>query len=92
MPKPRVTSWLMETTLIPDYHYILLKDDFSDLEEKYYWCENNPEICKNIIKNAKNFMLKFSDKEQEEKLETIVINKYFETINSCEEVISDLNE
>ena len=34
MPKPRVTSWLMETTLIPDYHYVLLKDDFSDLEEK----------------------------------------------------------
>ena len=41
MPKPRTTSWLMETTLIPGYHYILLADDFSDLHEKYIWCEKN---------------------------------------------------
>ena len=30
MAKPNVVSWLMEDTLIPDYHYVLLKYDFSD--------------------------------------------------------------
>ena len=34
MPRPTITSWLMETTLIPNFHYILLKDDFSDLHSK----------------------------------------------------------
>jgi len=78
MSKPRVTSWLMETTLIPDYHYVLLKDDFSDLEEKMNWCNNNQDKCKEIIQNANTFMSQFSDKEKEEQLEIDVINKYFE--------------
>lgn len=80
MPKPRVTSWLMESTLIPNYHYVLIKDDFSDLYEKYIWCEKNQDKCKEIIKNANNFMDQFKDNEIEEKLEIDVINKYFELI------------
>jgi hypothetical protein len=80
MPKPRVTSWLMETTLIPDYHYVLIKDDFSDLKEKVEWCDKNQDKCKEIIKNSNNFMDQFKDNEIEEKLETDVINKYFELI------------
>lgn len=78
MPKPRITSWLMETTLIPDFHYILLKDDFSDLEEKYDWCEKHPEECKKIIKNANLFMDEFNNQDREEQIEEEVINKYFE--------------
>ena len=35
MAKPRITTWLMETTLIPGVHYVLLKDDYSDLKDKY---------------------------------------------------------
>ncbi len=82
MAKPRVCSWLMETTLIPDYHYIILKDDFSDLEEKVDWCNDNPHICETIIKNANNFMSQFIDETVEEKIEEAVINKYFDTIKS----------
>lgn len=80
MPKPRITSWLMETTLIHNYHYVLIKDDFSDLKEKVEWCEKNQDKCKEIIKNANNFMDQFKDNEIEEKLEIDVINKYFELI------------
>lgn len=78
MPKPKVASWLMETTLIPEYHYILLKDDFSDLYEKYIWCENNQDKCKEIIKNANTYMKQFEDEYMEKKLEIDVLNKYFE--------------
>ena len=81
MPKPRVTSWLMETTLIPNYHYLLIKDDFSDLEEILFWCNNNQNKCKKIIKNANKFMKQFSDNNYESKLEERVINKYFEIVN-----------
>ena len=78
MPKPRISSWLMETTLIPNYHYVLLADDFSDLEEKYIWCENNQSKCKEIIKNANNFMKQFSNDTVEQIIERSVIRRYFE--------------
>lgn len=82
MAKPRCTSWLMETTLVPNYHYILLKDDFSDLEQKLKWCNNNEEKCIEIVKNAKKFMSQFSDNKKEEQLEKQVLNKYFKIINA----------
>ena len=78
MAKPRVSSWLMESTLIPNYHYILLKDNFSDLLEKVRWCDNNPNKCKEIIKNANRFMSQFKNQRVEENIEKTVINKYFE--------------
>ena len=84
MAKPRVTSWLMETTLIPNKHYILLKDDFSDLYEKLEWCNNNQDKCIEIIKNANAFMQQFANNALEEKLEMDVLNKYFELKNTLE--------
>lgn len=82
MPKPGVTSWLMETTLIPNYHYVLIQDDFSDLEEKLIWCNTNQEKCKEIIGNANEFMAQFSNNDMEEKLEEAVILKYFEIMDA----------
>jgi hypothetical protein len=81
MAKPRITSWLMETTLIPNYHYVLLKDDFSDLLEKVIWCNNHPNECKQIVKNANIFMSQFANNRLEEKIEEAVINKYFQQTN-----------
>ena len=78
MARPRVTSWLMETTLVPNKHYILLKDDFSDLHERLQWCNNNQDKCIEIVKNANDFMKQFSNNQNEEKLEIEVLNKYFE--------------
>lgn len=56
MAKPKYISWLMESELVPNYHYVLLDDDFSNLIEKLEWCNKHPEICKQIIKNAHDFM------------------------------------
>lgn len=38
---------------VPWIHYVPIKDDFSDIDEKFEWCEQHPEECKLIIKNAK---------------------------------------
>lgn len=43
MPRPTCETWFMEGTLIPDYHYIEVKDDFSDLEEKLNYYIAHPE-------------------------------------------------
>jgi hypothetical protein len=81
MANPKITSWLMETTLIPYYHYVPLADDFSDLEEKLIWCNNHNKRCKQIVKNANIYMMQFRDNNKENKIEEAVINKYFKTIS-----------
>jgi len=81
MAKPRCTSWLMETTLIPNYHYLLLKDDFSDLEEKILLCNKHPNECKKIIRNANKFMSQFANEELEQRIENTVIQEYFKRAN-----------
>ena len=78
MAKPSVSSWLMESTLKPNVHYILLKNDFSDLLDKVRWCDSHPHKCKEIIKNANIFMNQFKNHAIEENIEKTVINKYFE--------------
>ena len=81
MPRPRATTWLMESTLIADYHYVLISDEFEDLEDKLNWCKNNDSKCLDIIKNANTFMEQFSDKDKEEELEMDVICTYFNMID-----------
>lgn len=80
MARPRCTSWLMETRLIPNYHYVLLKDDFSDLEEKVLFCNQHPKECKQIIKNANEYMKQFSDEQLEQQIEDAVIQEYFKRV------------
>ena len=78
MTKPKTSSWLIETKLVPNVHYILIKDDFSDLEQKVHWCNKNPQKCKEIIKNANNFMKQFKNDEFEKNLEAKVMKYYFD--------------
>ena len=80
MPKPRNFSWIMEDKLIPYFHYIPLKDDFSDLEEKYSWCLTNNKKCEYISKNATNYMKQFLDIEKEKEIEREVIRIYNKNI------------
>jgi hypothetical protein len=78
MTKPKTSSWLMETKLVPNVHYILIKDDFSDLEQKVQWCNKNQQKCKEIIKNANNFMKQFKNDDFEKNLETKIMKYYFD--------------
>ena len=58
----------MESLLVPDYHYVLLEDDFSNLEEKYNWCEENQDKCEEIVRNSTRFMQQFKNPNLEKKL------------------------
>ena len=81
MAKPKICSWLMEDMLVPGVHYILLKDDYSDLEEKYNWALNHEEECINISKNSTDYMEQFLDKNKEDKISKLIIDKYFENVS-----------
>ena len=56
MAKPQYSTWFMEEFLIPGHHYVLLKDDYSDLREKFNWCKANQDKCKEIIENAHQYI------------------------------------
>jgi hypothetical protein len=77
MPVPKYETWFMEGTLIPDYHYVLIKDDYSDLEERMdYYIKHTDEALK-IIKNAHQYIEQFKIKKREDLISMIVLEKYF---------------
>ena len=78
MPKPTCESWFMEDTLIPNFHYVEIKNDFSDLEEKIKYYINNVKECKKIIKNANEYVNQFKDEYKEHIIEVLVMKKYFD--------------
>jgi hypothetical protein len=77
MPKPKYETWFMEGKLIPDQHYILIKDDYSDLEEKLKYYIMHPEESLKIISNANAYMNQFRDREREDLISLMVLEKYF---------------
>lgn len=77
MRKPRYETWYMENTLIPDFHYVLLKDDHSDLEEKVRFYNENPEKGRAIVKNANQYFQQFLNEKDELIVALMVMRKYF---------------
>jgi len=77
MPKPKYETWFMEGTLIPDFHYIQIKDDYSDLEERLQYYLDYPEEAQNIINNAQQYIKQFLNPEQEDLISLLVLQKYF---------------
>ena len=80
MARPTVNTWLMESELIPNYHYVQLRDDFSDLAQKIVWANQNPEKMRQISLNANQFMKMFENQQNEEKIEHEVIRRYFQIL------------
>lgn len=74
--RPRFETWFMEGTLKPGVHYVELKDDFSDLEEKIDYYRSHPEQAKAIIENAKRYCTKFSKPAHERLISLLVIDRY----------------
>ncbi|MFO7701409.1 MAG: glycosyl transferase family 90 [Psychroflexus maritimus] len=81
MPQPTYETWFMEAKLIPNVHYIEIKPDFSDLEERLNYYTQHPEEAQKIITNAKAYVEKFWDKEKEDIIALLVLKKYFEKTN-----------
>ncbi|MBM3177067.1 MAG: lipopolysaccharide biosynthesis protein [Bacteroidetes bacterium] len=79
MPKPRYETWFMEGRLIPDVHYILLKDDYSDLEEKLRFYSDHPDEAKRMVQNANRYVEQFRNEKLEALLSILVMGKYFQS-------------
>jgi len=73
MPKPRFHSWLCEKFLEPNVHYVELKQDYSDLDEKLQWCLQNDGLCKEIAENGASFINSNFKYDTEIEMEKILI-------------------
>jgi len=77
MPRPKYETWFMEGTLQPNVHYIELKDDLSDLEERLnYYLEHENEALE-IVRNANTYVKGFRNSKLEKALCLLVLDKYF---------------
>ncbi|MGZ8545665.1 MAG: glycosyltransferase [Flavisolibacter sp.] len=77
MPKPKYETWFMEGKLIPGTHFIEIRDDFSDLEEKMQYYIDHEEESLTIVKNANRFVQTFRNDDMEEMISLLVMQKYF---------------
>lgn len=78
MPKPCFETWFMEGTLIPNFHYIEIKADYSDLEERLNYYITHPQEALAIVKNANAYVEQFKNKKREDLISLLVLEKYFE--------------
>ncbi|WP_020531648.1 glycosyl transferase family 90 [Flexithrix dorotheae] len=76
MPKPKFETWFMEGTLKPNEHYVEIKNDYSDLEDKIIYYSRHHEEANRIIKNANNYTNRFKNKNMEDLLCLKVLEKY----------------
>ena len=81
---PRLTqeTWFMEGTLIPNYHFIEVKADFSDLEDRLHYYIDHPDEAEAIIRHAHEYVAQFQDRQRERLISLLVLKKYFETTNN----------
>lgn len=57
-PKSAWAQWFYEELNSPGgyqsgIHYIEIRDDFTDIQEKYDWCEEHPQECMEMIRRCK---------------------------------------
>lgn len=73
MPPPSVESWFCESLLEPWKHYVPVKPDLSDLEQKVEWCQKNDKVAEEIARAGQEFARAFVDSVTENALLTAVL-------------------
>jgi hypothetical protein len=70
-------TWFMEGRLEPGRHYVLLRDDYSDLSEKIDFYTRNTGEALTIIRAAHDHVNQFKDRKKERLVFLLVMAKYF---------------
>ncbi len=78
MPKPKYETWFMEGRLRPDYHFVLVNDDYSNLESLVEYYIDHPDEAEEIIHNAHNYIQLFKTPLVEDWLCLQVLQRYLQ--------------
>ena len=84
MPKPKYETWFMEGLLVADVHYIIIKDDYTDLEQRLNYYIKNQDKAQQIIENANAYVQQFKDPKNERLISLLIMKKYFEKTNQTQ--------
>lgn len=76
-PKLHFETWFMEGRLEPGKHFVLLKDDLSDLEDKVDYYTQHTDDAEEIIQNASDWVAQFADPLKERIIANRVLERYF---------------
>lgn len=77
MPRPTYETWFMEGRLIPNYHYVEIRPDYSDLEERMRHYIEHPDEAEAIIAHAHEYIRQFRNPKREKLISLLVLEKYF---------------
>ena len=80
-PPLHYETWFMEGQLVPNYHYIEVKPDFSDLIEKLEYYIAHPAEAETIVAHAHDYIRQFTNKRMERAVQLAVADKYFKLTN-----------
>ncbi|KOO16058.1 lipopolysaccharide A protein [Vibrio xuii] len=83
-PKMKFETWFMEGTLQAGVHYIEVKDDWSDFEEKIQYYIDNPLEADKIVRNAHDYIAPFKDEKLEQLVCIKTLERYFELSGQLE--------
>ena len=72
----KYSSYYNYDKIIPWVHFVPIKEDGSDLEEKYDWCLKNLSKCSDIATNGKQFMKYYLDEEIENEIKKRFVEFY----------------
>lgn len=77
-PKLKYETWYCEGLLQPFIHYVEIKDDFSDIEDKFHYYMDHPDEAKQIIFNAQAHARKFINENYRFAMAQKVISKFID--------------
>lgn len=76
-PTLNYETWFMEGRLVPGEHFIGIQPDCSDLIEKLDYYDEHPAEARDIVENAHAYCEQFKNKQLEEIISIMVVDKYF---------------
>ncbi len=72
----RFEGWFMEGRLKPFVHFIRVRRDLADLDEKIDWYNRHPDEAREIVRNANAWAAEFKDEDREDLIATLVMLRY----------------
>ncbi len=89
MTKPKFETWFMEGQLKSGVHYVELADDFSDLDAKINYYSKQTAEALQIIANAQAHVSLFQDKQTEDLISMLVMEKYYHLSGQMSSCLQD---
>ena len=91
MRRPRYETWFMEGRLQAGVHYVQLRDDFADLEEKMDYYSSHTDEALAIIHNAQRWVQQFRNATRERQISLLVLQKYLQLAGELAEPDTELS-